>query len=110
MRVSDSAIKKGINIVGNYLFEFCEVNDVQESELKNHLSVVSCVSDNSILVINSGDQKDIKFGIRLGETKNEGSFDVFGEFLERKDNFPKTVKLIERNGGSTGNATVASGE
>lgn len=110
MKIPNSILKKQIEFVETYLLEFCEVNGVQESELKNRLSVASCVPDNSIMVINSDDQRDIKFGVKLGVTKDGSSFEVFGEFLEHKDKFPKTAKLIEQNGGSAGNTMVASGE
>lgn len=110
MKISNNILKRRVKLVETYLLEFCEVNGVQESEIKNHLAVASCVPDNSILVINSDDQRDIKFGVKLGVTKDGSSFEVFGEFLEHKDKFPKTVKLIEENGGSTGNTTVTSGE
>lgn len=98
MKISDNILRRRIKLVETYLLEFCEVNGVQESELKNHLVVASCMPDNCILVINSDDQRDVKFGVKLGATKDGISFEVFGEFLEHKDKFPKTAKLIEENG------------
>lgn len=97
-------LKKQVKLVETYLLEFCEVNGIKENELKNHLVVASCVPGNSIMVINLDDKRDIKFGVNWGAS----SFEVFGEFLEHKDKFPKTIKLIEENGGSTRNITLAS--
>lgn len=99
-------LKKQVKLVETYLLEFCEVNGIKENELKNHLVVASCVPDKSIMAINADDQRDVKFGAKL----NGVSIEVFGEFLECKDKFPKTAKLVEENGGSTGDTAVASGE
>lgn len=106
MKVSNDILKKQVKFVETYLLEFCEVNGVQESELKNHLVVASCVPDSSIMAINADDQRDVKFGVK----SNTDSFEIFGEFLDCKDKFPKTLKLIEENGGNTGDTAVTSGE
>lgn len=88
-------VKEQVKLVETYLLEFCEVKEVRERELKNHLAVVSCVQDSSIMVINADDERDVKFGIKL----HVGSFEIFGEFLDHKDSFPKTLKLIKENKG-----------
>lgn len=100
MKITNDILKRQVNLVETYLLEFCEVNGIQESELKNHLLVASCVPDNSIMAINADDQRDVKFGVKL----NVDSFEIFGEFLDCKDRFPKTLKLIEENGTETRNA------
>lgn len=102
----DNVIKEQLKLVETYLFEFCEVNGIPESELKNHLVVASCVLDNSIMAINADDQRDVKFGVK----SDSGSFEIFGEFIDCKDKFPKTLKLIEENGGNTGDTAITSGE
>lgn len=84
-------LKRQVQFVETYLLEFCEVNGIKENELKNHLIVISCVPDKSIMVVNVDDQRDVKFGAKL----NGVSIEVFGEFLEHKDKFPKTAKLVE---------------
>lgn len=106
MKITNDILKKQVNLVETYLLEFCEVNGVQESELKNHLVVASCVPDNFIMAINADDQRDVKFGVKL----NVDSFEIFGEFLDCKGKFPKTLKLIEENGGNTGDIATTSGE
>lgn len=101
----DNVIKEQLKLVETYLLEFCEVNGIPESELKNHLVVARYLSDNSVMAVNVDDQRDVKFGTRikvLHEEKEpfdiEFTFEigVFGEFLEHKDKFPKTLKRIEK--------------
>lgn len=89
MESVDKILKRQVKLVETYLFEFCEVYGIKESDLKNHLVVESCVPDNSIMVINIDDQRDVKFGVRMNV-----SLEVFGEFLEHKDKFLKTTKMI----------------
>lgn len=99
-------LKKQLKLVENYLLEFCEVNGIPESALKEHLTLISHASDKSIMVVASDNWKDVKFGVR----QKEGFIEVFGKFLEHECNFSTTAKLIRKNGICTGNATVASGE
>lgn len=103
----DNVIKEQLKLVETYLLEFCEVNGIPESELKNHLVVTRYLSDNSVMAVNVDDQRDVKFGTRIKVFHEEKEpFDVkfeigvFGEFLEHKDKFPKTLKRIEENGGN----------
>lgn len=105
----DNVIKEQLKLVETYLLEFCEVNGIPESELKNHLVVARYLSDNSVMAVNVDDQRDVKFGTRIKVLHEEKeSFDIeftfeieiFGEFLEHKDKFPKTLKRIEENGGN----------
>ena len=100
---SDNVIKEQLKLVETYLLEFCEVNGIPESELKNHLVVARCLSDYSVMAVNVDDQRDVKFGTRikvLHEEKESFEIEIFGEFLEHKDKFPKTLKRIEENGGN----------
>lgn len=106
---SDNVIKEQLKLVETYLLEFCEVNGIPESELENHLVVARCLSDYSVMAVNVDDQRDVKFGTRIKVLHEEKeSFDIeftfeieiFGEFLEHKDKFPKTLKRIEENGGN----------
>lgn len=98
MESIDSIIKRQVKLVETFLFEFCEVNGIKESDLKNHLLIESCIPDNSIMVIDKDDQRDIKFGVRVNV-----SLEIFGEFLEHKDKFLKTAKMIEENGQTVNN-------
>ena len=93
MKCSEKSIKEVTKLVETFLLEFCEVNGISENELKNHLVVRTSPADLSILVINVDDERDVKFGVKL----NGSSFEIFGEFLNCKDKFPKTAKLIEEN-------------
>ena len=99
----DSIIKRQVKLVETFLFEFCEVNGIKESDLKNHLLIESCIPDNSIMVINKDDQRDVKFGVRMNV-----SFEIFGEFLEYRDKFLKTTKMIAENEGITGDTAITS--
>ena len=97
-------LKRQVDIMKTYLYEFCEVNGIEESELKNYLTIVSCPSDFSIMAINVNDDRDIKFGIKSDMESENGT--LFGEFLLTKDKFPKTMNAYE-NGRDD---TVTSGE
>lgn len=115
-------LKKQIKLVETYLLEFCEVNGIEERDIKNYLVVGSCPPDNVIAAVNVDDNRDIKFGTRIKIVNGENPFDsmcqpmleVFGEYLECKDKYPKTTKLIEsmgiENGRDTGDIDPASGE
>ena len=105
----DNVIKEQLKLVETYLLEFCEVNGIPESELKNHLVVARYLSDNSVMAVNVDDQRDVKFGTRIKVLHEEKEpfdieftfeIEIFGEFLEHKDKFPKTLKRIEENGGN----------
>lgn len=119
--MSKDEIMKGfvelqLAVLREFLTEFCCVNGIEEKELKTYLKVASCPSDNSIVVVNADDIRDIKFGVKLDIETKEGIFlptySYFGEFLDLKDKYPKTTKLLEdiNNGGRTGDTTVTSGE
>ena len=111
-----SFIKQQTAILESFLNEFCKVNGIKETELKNYLSVASCPPDDSVMVVNADDTRDIKFGIKMSITTKDGSFflafEVFGEYTDCKDSYPETTAFINsiKNGGDSGNTTVASGE
>lgn len=101
-------------IVETFLEEFCAVMGVKKRSLRRLLHIVTCPSDNSILVVNSDDERDVKFGVKPIITTEENEFSikftVFGEYLTRKEDYPKTTKCIIENGGITGDIEVTSGE
>lgn len=114
MRAGEKIIEEQTNLIGVFLNEFCKVNDIKESELKNNLKVVSYPTDLSIMVVNVDDIRDVKFGVK-GRVKTEkGSFltyfDLFGEYLDYQDKYPETTKFIEHleNEGNTGDTNTPS--
>lgn len=107
MTKSLKALKVQMSLMETYLLEFCKVREIQESELKKYLTVLSCASDNSVMAINVDDQRDVKFGVRVNTF---GVLEIFGEFLDEKEFFPKTVKLLNENGGIAGDTILTSGE
>lgn len=104
----ESFIKQQTAILESFLNEFCKVNGIKETELKNHLSVASCPPDHSIMAVNVDDTRDIKFGVKTNIKTKDGSFfpvfEVFGEYTDCKDNYPETTALITsiKNGGNSG--------
>lgn len=112
----ESFIKQQTNVLESFLNEFCKVNGIEETELKNHLSVASCPPDNSIMAVSADDPRDIKFGVKMNIKHEDGGFfpvfEVFGEYLECKDSYPETTALIDsiKYGGDTGNTETAPGE
>lgn len=107
MTKSKNVLKRQLSLMETYLLEFCEVKKVQEVELKKYLTVLSYASDNSVMAINTDDQRDVKFGVRVNTS---GGLEIFGEFLSEKELFPKTIKLLNENGGITGDTVSTSGE
>ena len=115
-------VKKQIKLVETYLLEFCEVNGIDERDIKDYLVVGVCPPDNMVAAVNVDDNRDVKFGTRIKAFHGENPFDsmcqstieVFGEYLEYKDKYPKTTKLIEsmgiENGRDAGNIDPVAGE
>ena len=95
MKCSEKSIKEATNLVETFLLEFCEVNGISESELKNHLIVKTSPADLSILVINVDDERDVKFGVQITEDE-EITYDIFGEYTDMREKYPKTTKIILR--------------
>lgn len=106
----EKVLKRKMTLVETFLKEFCKVNGIAENELKDRLRIASYPTENSVLVVNADDVRDIKFGVKTSLKTENGkffpSFEVCGEFLERKDEYPETAKLLE-NGGDTGNTATA---
>lgn len=101
MRIVQEIAKTQTSLLEVYLLEWCEVNKVQESELRGLLKIGHYVADGMVAVINADDERDIKIGIKchsdvtpgVGEVKQW--FEVFGEYIAEKDNYPKTTKFLE---------------
>lgn len=105
--------EKQTALVETFLNEFCGVNELKEVDLKEHVQIVSCPSDNTLLVVNADDERDIKFGVRSNISISEANFlvnfEVFGEYLSHKEDYPQTTKLLDY-GGTTRDIEASSGE
>lgn len=110
--IVENCIKQQTVILESFLYEFCKVNGIEESELKNHLCVGTCFKDHSVMAINANDLRDVKFGIKIISNEGHPSFEIFGEYLGCEDNYPETKNLIYsiKNGGNTGNTATTSGK
>lgn len=84
-------IEKMTELVGCFLLEFCKVEGVSEENLKNSVNVVSSPEDSSILVVNVDDNRDVKFGVTLGD-----NIETFGEYTEKKDIYQETSTMESR--------------
>lgn len=94
MKCSEKSIKEVTKFVETFLFEFCEVNGISENELKNHLVVRTSPADLSILVINVDDERDVKFGVKITYDEENETYDIFGEYTDMRESYPKTTKAI----------------
>lgn len=92
-------LSKITTLVETYLCEFCEVKGITENELKDLLMVASCPSDASILVVNKDDTRDVKFGVKVKHELTKVSIEVFGEYTEQSDDYPKTKELFSKING-----------
>lgn len=97
-QVSEVA-KTQTGLIETYLLEYCEVNGIKETELKDHVVIARVVEDNSTNVVNVDDPRDVKIGIRLctsslAEPANL-IYEVYGEYIADKDKYPKTTKFLE---------------
>lgn len=89
------------DIMEVYLKEYCEVNAIEENELKNHLQVIH--RPEGIFVTALGSEEDVEFGIRyvdsidLNEKKNivklTQFFTVVGKFLT-ENKWQKTEEFL----------------
>lgn len=94
MKCSEKSIREATKLVETFLLEFCEVNGISENELKNHLAVRTSPADLSILVINADDERDVKFGVKIITDEGNETYDIFGEYTDMRENYPKTTKTI----------------
>lgn len=111
MKIDNNILKGQIALVETYLHEYCEVSGIKESDLKNHLVVGANKKDFSVMVINSTDMRSVMFGVKLNIQPGNITYDVFGEYLDTKEMYPKTTKAIqnyERRGVQNGSSSVAS--
>lgn len=112
MKISKDVLKKQTSLIETFLFEFCKVNGIEENELSKHLQIAVCTGDKSVMAVNTDDIRDVKFGVKVNLESDKIKFEVFGEYLEHKDKYPKTTKFAEviENGGLAGNTEAASGK
>ena len=75
-------------LVGCFLLEFCNVNNITEDCLKDYVNVVSSPEDSSILVVNVDDKRDVKFGVTLGD-----KIETFGEYTKNKELYTETSSM-----------------
>ena len=79
--------------------EFCKVNKLKEKELNKYLNVVVDFYDNSIIIVNSDDIRDVKLGIvakvKVQDKKFTPDIRVFGEYTMLQGAFPETENLIK---------------
>lgn len=93
MENSEALLEKKIEAVKSFLNEFCTLNGIKETSLKEHVKVIARYYDEAVYVTAANDENDIKFGMRgLAETE------LFGSFLTEREQYPKTIKLLEDGG------------
>lgn len=106
-------IEQQISFVETFLGEFCKVNGIGESDLRRTIRVKAFPTDSTIMVVDAENEEDVKFGVKSYINTSEGkfvvNFEVFGEFTEHKDLYPKTTKHLS-DGGGTGDSSITSGE
>lgn len=95
MKISKDVLKKQTSLIETFLFEFCEVNGIEENELSKHLQIAVCTGDKSVMAVNTDDIRDVKFGVKVNLEPDKIKFEVFGEYLDHKDKYPKTAKFAE---------------
>lgn len=81
-------IEEMTELVGCFLLEFCNVNNITEDSLKDYVNVVSSPEDSSILVVNVDDKRDVKFGVTLGD-----KIETFGEYTKNKELYTETSSM-----------------
>lgn len=99
--LANEIAKKETKLLETYLLEYCEVNGVKETDLKELLAVGVFPQDNSTVVFNVNDKRDVKIGVKYYSEYSPTrkaivqGFTVSGEFMEEKDKYPKTAKYLE---------------
>lgn len=56
------------SVIETYLFEYCEKNNIPESELRGRLGIVSCTEDRYIGVVNCTEPDKILIGAKIEKT------------------------------------------
>lgn len=77
------------SVIETYLFEYCEKNNIPESELRGRLGIVSCTEDRYIGVVNCTEPDKILIGAKIEKTLEGFHVSVFGSENLEKD-YPKT--------------------
>lgn len=92
--------EKQVKIVEQYLTEYCKVNSVKESELKEHVIVEYVKDKDAVIVRNADDSRDIKIGVVCSYEYSPvlGSLvynqEVIGSFITESDMFPLTLGMV----------------
>lgn len=94
MITADEIAKRETELLETYLLEYCEINGVDEKELTGTLFVKYSAEDNSLMVVNKDDERDVKIGVQcfFGDL-----FGIFGEFAEESEKYPKTSDYLEKS-------------
>lgn len=105
--ITKKMLEEQIALVESFLYEFCGVSGLEESELKEHVEVATIASDNVVMVVDSSSEK-ILFGVRMKVKKAEsnlvGCTEVLGEYTQCMDKYPRTTEMFL----STSNGRVAT--
>ena len=110
--MTSKEIDRQMLLVETFLMEFCKVKNVNEIDLGSHLRLRTFPMDNTIVVV--GDDGREIFGVRTSIHTEDGAFtstfEVFGEYLKRKQEYPETTRLIEDGGEITRDIDTPTGE
>ena len=80
------------SVIETYLFEYCEKNNIPESELRGRLGIVSCTEDRYIGVVNCTEPDKILIGAKI-EKRLKDSMCPYSVPRTLKKIIPKLILL-----------------
>lgn len=93
-KLVQKALSDQRSVIETYLFEYCEKNNIPESELKGRLGIVLCVEEHYIGVVNCTEPDKILVGAKIESVLGGFHVSVFGSENLEKD-YPKTHFTIK---------------
>lgn len=92
--------ERQVKIVEQYLTEYCKVNSIKESELKEYVTVEYVKDKDAVIVSNADDSREIKIGVvcSYGYSPILGSLvytqEITGSVLQEQDKYPLTFGMV----------------
>lgn len=81
------------SVIETYLFEYCEKNNIPESELRGRLGIVSCTEDRYIGVVNCTEPDQNPYRGENRKKRSKGSMYLYSVPRTLRKIIPKLILL-----------------
>lgn len=95
MKLAEVTLKNQHDILETFLLEYCEKNNIKESELKGVLGIYVCPEESTISIVPCNNPTEVFIGCKIiPRAMNSFSLEIFGNVNLEKD-YPKTKFTID---------------